>query len=887
MSQVSVNLRVWACLSALERDAREIIATWLLGSLPRVELFGALSDPLFKRWKSGNSHTDLDFESAVFSDLLAELYFSETFEILIRHRRLLPSDLETDSGNLRAGLPFLSELRNSLAHQWPLTYEEPERFFAIVGELKSPNWSEIAAVKSSFSAGKFKASDFVIPTVNDEVLNNLPRTEHGDTGLIGRSELVKSISTLLESERVVTIVGEGGIGKTALALQVAYEFVRNEDRPFESVHWMSLKTEALTVDGIKQIAEGNRNISDGLGDLAAPIENDFRGRIADLADVLAGTRALICIDNLETSTGEEFLFLYDSLPKSVSYLVTSRRGIGQLERRVPVGPLANKDALHLLNRLIRDREVTPLQALSAESRLSVVETFNANPLAIKWFVLSCEAGKTVQQIKEHRADFLDFCIKSVVVGVSQPAKAILGALTVAKRQMAIDEIVVATKLMPDVIFPAVRELTQSALVTSRIISFDPPSEQLEIATTVREFILTANIFGEQELAMLGDNLQMADQDENRRQFELETQQLSPWAMDVSLPQEKAIASLLRQAMRAGVGRDTAKALELVASARKMNASYFEVDKVEGWIRSFTDTYDVSIKLYNEAISKCSNAFQQARVKHLLSALEFKSGRYSDAIRHSRETHEVLATPETSNQLGYFLVGAGSYSEGVTHLQTAFDDTSPERKRYFGPALMRGLVRWGTNLSEEIHNPREAFLKFDLAFQIFMTSQAEGFRSQDWNEAYSSLLYSAGISLRAAKFRAPDLYLDVLEGYEKYLESFRIGLADPKYGSRISSFLDWLSKQEPSVAQSLSTMGRPAPEFRQENEFSGSVLSTSTGYGFIKAAAFSSNVFFPGSALTDGTRLIDIKVGDAVEFTIEGNFEADNAKPRASIVKHFG
>ena len=86
-----------------------------------------------------------------------------------------------------------------------------------------------------------------IPDYRDSSKNNLPIPDFDETGFIGRRDEVEEVKKLcLGPYPVVTVVGEGGLGKTALALKVAYDILDLHDCPFESVVWSSSKTNQLT-----------------------------------------------------------------------------------------------------------------------------------------------------------------------------------------------------------------------------------------------------------------------------------------------------------------------------------------------------------------------------------------------------------------------------------------------------------------------------------------------------------------------------------------------------------------------------------------------------------------------------------------------------------------
>ena len=77
-----------------------------------------------------------------------------------------------------------------------------------------------------------------------------------ETGFIGRREERNGLKNLLQSgHNVVTVVGAGGIGKTALASTSLHTTSSTTRRVhLDSIVLVSLKTPRLTVDGIQETA---------------------------------------------------------------------------------------------------------------------------------------------------------------------------------------------------------------------------------------------------------------------------------------------------------------------------------------------------------------------------------------------------------------------------------------------------------------------------------------------------------------------------------------------------------------------------------------------------------------------------------------------------------
>ncbi|MEM3094248.1 MAG: NB-ARC domain-containing protein, partial [Nitrososphaera sp.] len=177
---------------------------------------------------------------------------------------------------------------------------------------------------------------------NTSIPNNLPTPDYEyEGGFIGRDEDIKKITNLIEGNlhRVVTISGAGGVGKTALALRIVQKLMQKPQKKFDGVVWLSAKENRLSYVGIEDIEPtvksyeelldtifevmGFGNPSDSLEKKEADVETVFN----------LHERILIIIDNLETISDERIKdFILDAHPK-VKILITSRRGLGQVERR--------------------------------------------------------------------------------------------------------------------------------------------------------------------------------------------------------------------------------------------------------------------------------------------------------------------------------------------------------------------------------------------------------------------------------------------------------------------------------------------------------------------------------------------------------------------------
>ncbi len=167
----------------------------------------------------------------------------------------------------------------------------------------------------------------------DTVPNNLPLQL---TSFVGRYDERAAVRGLLTGNRLVTIAGPGGGGKTRLAAQVAAELA---DRWPDGVWWAEL---AAVTDPAQ--------VSDAVAEAAGVLAELAGGQLRSLTAQLRDKRALVCLDNCEhvlDGAADVADALLRSCPE-VTVLATSREPLdlpGEVVWRVP--GLAEDDAVAL------------------------------------------------------------------------------------------------------------------------------------------------------------------------------------------------------------------------------------------------------------------------------------------------------------------------------------------------------------------------------------------------------------------------------------------------------------------------------------------------------------------------------------------------------------
>jgi predicted ATPase/class 3 adenylate cyclase/DNA-binding CsgD family transcriptional regulator len=157
----------------------------------------------------------------------------------------------------------------------------------------------------------------------DAFRNNLPPTH---TPLIGRDDEVRDVVGLLRTNRAVSLVGTGGVGKTRLALKVAAELV---DQFPGGVWWVDL----ATIRDPDLVAAAVLTGTGGREGSGRPIGEQLTIHLSDV-------EALVVVDNCEhllAGSATCVAGLLDACP-GITVLTTSREPLsvpGEVSWRVP------------------------------------------------------------------------------------------------------------------------------------------------------------------------------------------------------------------------------------------------------------------------------------------------------------------------------------------------------------------------------------------------------------------------------------------------------------------------------------------------------------------------------------------------------------------------
>jgi predicted ATPase/DNA-binding SARP family transcriptional activator len=199
--------------------------------------------------------------------------------------------------------------------------------------------------------------------------------KYDGTPLVGRDDDVVRIRGLLESSRVVSIVGAGGLGKTRMAHLVG----RLAAVPV--VHFVELAG-VTAPDGVLPEVAGALGVRESVTSVrTAQLRADMRARVAGK---LSGPPTLLILDNCEhlvDAVADLVAFLV-ATTDATSVLTTSRAPLGIAAEQVYLLPQLGGDAaVELFDQ--RARAARPGVRLDVDEVTALVERLDGLPLAIE------------------------------------------------------------------------------------------------------------------------------------------------------------------------------------------------------------------------------------------------------------------------------------------------------------------------------------------------------------------------------------------------------------------------------------------------------------------------------------------------------------------------
>lgn len=605
MSASLSRLTLYAYISSIELDMRNNLSTYVAPAVTPTDLFG----PELLRVALNRSGSDQlnDSTSPNSIDLIEFIDFGDVISLTRRHQKLLPERYTHQIVTLHQEFERLTATRNRVMHSRPLEFDDLVRSSNLVEILirEESNWPDLTRITrelASFPENvlKLKIPPFSEPT---RILHNLPLADFDETGFIGRKQALNSLIKACKGPYpVITVVGEGGLGKTSLALKAAYEILDSSES-FEAIIFVTAKATQLTANEISRI-KGAINSSLGLMEAAVEVfgSSETQDPIADLKELLNTFKILLIIDNLETVLDHHLKEVLEDLPFGSKVLITTRIGLGAFEFPVQLKELNESEAVQLLRATADVRGCNRLTNASNDKLATYCRRMRNNPLHIKWFVSAVQIGRRPEEVLADESLFLKFCLSNVFDQVSDDARVIVRALLALGGSYTAAELSYLTELNEETLLKAIQELmrTNMFLMNSSHLG-NTYESSYELSQLARSYLSKFYPAGkEMQLQLMERKNKLVSAGEEQKKASIKNP-LSPFTVHTRSRSDWVIAKHLRDALNLTKDRKFDDALKLVDKAKILSPDFYECFRVEAWINALMGNASEAYDSYERAI----------------------------------------------------------------------------------------------------------------------------------------------------------------------------------------------------------------------------------------------------------------------------------------------
>jgi LuxR family transcriptional regulator, glucitol operon activator len=605
MSFSATRLTCFALLSALEEDLRAEIEL----HVPLDDINGILGQERAALVEGRRARDHGDRPARSVASLLPYVDFSDSFEILNRHRSLLPVPLADQLASVAERLQRVTAVRNRVAHTRPMEIDDLPNVLDLVHELVAVpgnSWGHVRETLARLDRDPAFVLGLTIslPMDPDKApQNNLPVPDFDETGFFGRRAQVNRIKKAIKGAYpVVSILGDGGIGKTSIALKVAYELLDDPAQTFDAFVWVTAKATVLTSNEIQRIGDA---IQDSLG-LFATAARELGGEaqadpVSEVLSYLEHFKILLILDNLETVLDERLREFLLDLPVGSKVIVTSRIGMG-IENPVRLEPLTQDESTNLLRSLARIRQVSALTGLSQDAVGRLASSMGGHPAYIKWFVAGVQAGRRPEELLTDNALLLDFCMSNVFEFLDEDARAVLRSMQVLpgprnQPELAFINDFTATRIQAALL----------GLITTNFVQMQSRSQAQMFETTYeltdfgRQYLDKRHaVTSDERVWLLDRNRQLHDLGA-ALQAENTASPYDPGTVDIRGAGDFHVAKLLRDAIREAARGSSDVALENCREAQYLAPTYHEAWRVEAYVHEYRSDYGSAYLSYERAL----------------------------------------------------------------------------------------------------------------------------------------------------------------------------------------------------------------------------------------------------------------------------------------------
>ncbi|NBJ13373.1 cold shock domain-containing protein [Microvirga arsenatis] len=609
MAHTIQRLTMYALISALERDLRDFLALHVAPLVPPDKL---LPDTVKKKAEERYLKDNPDGLSNL-DDLLEYLDLGEEIQAIRANDGRLDDLTRSYIKRYYLALEGIIPTRNRVMHSRPLEFDDHTRLTDLASELIKSHralWANLRTTRRELERNPEFVTALTIPDTVDEntkILHNLPQVEFDDTGFVGREKELNELKrALLGSYPIITVIGEGGLGKTALALKACYDLLDDNEAGLDAIVWTTAKTTKLTLNEI-EVIEGAISSSLGIIESATSLlgRQSETSAIDDLIMHLENNKILLVIDNLETVIDQNIRELVRRVPQGSRIMFTTRIGLGAFDFPIPLSPLNKKEAAFYFRRTARVWGAADMASAQPNVVEGYCERLQHNPLFIKWFIQSVRAGKRPTTLTSDPTVLLQFCLQNVFNSLSVEARTVASTLAGVNGPQTVASLAFFTDLDSIKIQSALSVLITSNLVSAERGRSSEDEDRYLLSPLARMYIqkIIRPSIEEQRRLIAKQNALRSAQEEFTAKAGADIFDINN--VYVRDKDDYIVAKILTRAIESIFKGSLSDAEEQIRKANDLSPNYFEVHRVAAMLHIAQEDIFSAEAEYEAAVSLAS------------------------------------------------------------------------------------------------------------------------------------------------------------------------------------------------------------------------------------------------------------------------------------------
>ena len=445
----------------IETCVARIIEKYIFGS---VDVHQLIPPNANKKITKQIDNYDNDFDKKNF--VIQEITAHDKVQVLLKNIKYLPIELRKDIEDDKHNFLFtMGEARAKTdAHTYldrPIPYDIYKSVITFMHarvDTKLDDWELLKEFFEEIQKISFEEENI------DEVLVNVPSEDYKITNFCGRSEVFnKAYQLIVEQERyLVSLIGIGGYGKTALANYVVRHISKKHPGLFKKIFWYSAKDSYIDESGkIEKIIDPIKSLNDF-------IESPDDNNPYSIDEYLNQEgNILIVLDNFETMDEENAkAFIKKYASPRCRFIVTSRKSLGELEEKINIERMQDFEAKLMLDNYISTFNLNLYKDVSEDQIMAYLNKLDNSPLHIKWFLGSVKKNNNIYELMSSgkRSDLIQYTFKNTVNDLSDSSKKIIDILRIKQTYVSILFIKLLIDITDIEFENCLKELKQSVLI---------------------------------------------------------------------------------------------------------------------------------------------------------------------------------------------------------------------------------------------------------------------------------------------------------------------------------------------------------------------------------------------------------------------------------------